>query len=461
MAALLLAATVLAAFAVWPGDDATTFDPRPNVIVVLTDDQPADTVGAMPWLGAQLALEGSGWIEFPTAVANTPLCCPSRASLLTGRYARRTGVLDNGDGHRFDESDTLATRLHDAGYRTGLVGKYLNRYPFGRLPYVPLGWDRFVAKGTSGRRSVYRDFPAIVQGSPVLVHRYATDWLAEHAVRFVRAAPASRPFFLLFAPSAPHPPWIAAPRHATAEVGPLGPEPPNVVGALRGAPPWVRALPAPSAAQRATWRVERVRSERTLLAVDEALRAIVVALGDRLDETVIVVLSDNGYSFGEHRWEGKVCPYEACVRIPLVVHSPWASEAPPPGAGVLSIVDITPTILGLADVAVPPELDGRSFASWIDPRIGAPAAPRPDRTFLEWAGDDVRIPAWRAVRTDELKLIRYEDGVEELYDLGGLLGPADPWETDNRIEDERYATLLLRLRAELDRVLPWPVPGPG
>ena len=138
------------------------------------------------------------------------------------------------------------------GYHTGLVGKYLNRYPFGRLPYVPAGWDRFVAKGTTDRRSVYRDFPAVVQGSPVLVRRYATDWLAEHAVRFVRAAPASRPFFLLFAPSAPHPPWTAAPRHAAAERRPVEPEPPNVVGALRGAPPWVRALPTPSAAQRAT-----------------------------------------------------------------------------------------------------------------------------------------------------------------------------------------------------------------
>ena len=454
-----MAGVVLAAVAVWPQDGAAP-DARPNVILVLTDDQPADALAAMPWLGAQLAREGSGWTAFPQAVANTPLCCPSRASLLTGRYARDTGVLDNADGDRFDESDTLATRLHDAGYHTGLVGKYLNRFPFGRLPYVPPGWDRFVAKGTSGRRSVYLDFPAIVQGSPVLVHRYATDWLAEHAVRFIRAAPASRPFFLLFAPSAPHPPWIAAPRHAAADVGPIGPEPPNVAGALRGAPPWVRSLPAPSAARRAAWRVDRTRSERTLLAVDEAVRAIVAALGDRLDETVIVVLSDNGFSFGEHRWEGKVCPYEACVRIPLVVHSPWTSQAPS-DPGALSIVDLAATILDLADADVPADADGRSFASWIDPRIPSPPAPRPDTAYLEWAGDDDDIPPWTAVRTPDLKLIRYEDGFEELYDLGGRLGPADPWETDNRIGDERYATLLFRLRAELDRVLPGPVPGPG
>ena len=98
--------------------------------------------------------------------------------------------------------------------------------------------------------------------------------------------------------------------------------PPNVAGALRGAPPWVRSLPEASAAQRTEWLQDQRRADETLLAVDEALHALVEALGDRLDDTYVFVLSDNGYSFGEHRWEGKKCPYEACVRIPLAVHSP-------------------------------------------------------------------------------------------------------------------------------------------
>src|SRR4029453_11273662 len=100
-------------------------------------------------------------------------------------------------------------------------------------------------------------------------------------------------------------------------------EPPSVVGAQRGAPPWVATRPLPSAAQRTAWIEDQRRADETLLAVDDALRRLVDALGPRIDRTVIFVLSDNGYSFGEHRWEGKRCPYDACVRIPLAIRSPW------------------------------------------------------------------------------------------------------------------------------------------
>jgi len=433
----------------WPVAEVRT-DRRPNVIVVLTDDQRADTLGAMPWLRKELARSDSGWASFPNAFANTPLCCPARASLLTGRYARHTGVLDNDDGARLDESSTLATWFHEAGYRTGLIGKYLNRYPFGRLPYVPPGWDRFVAKRNQSGETVYRDFRAVDQGSQVLVREYATDWLADKAVGFVRTAPSSRPFLLLFAPSAPHPPWIPAGRHEGTYGGLPVEEATSVAGALRGAPPWVRSRPEPSASQRAAWQDDRRRADETLLAVDEALHAIVDALGDRLEQTVILVLSDNGYSFGEHRWEGKRCPYDECVRIPLAVHSPWVDGgAFPP---VVSIVDLAPTILSVAGVASPGAFDGQRFAAWIEPRVTTLFEPRNEAVFLEWAGD-TQIPAWAAVRTAELKLIRYEDGVEELYDIGGRIGPSDPREMVNRVADPRYAGALARLRALLGRVL--------
>jgi len=447
--AALLALIGLGVAVVWPATDGST-DDRPNVIVVLTDDQAAGTFTAMPWLSAELARAGSGWTEFPNAFANTPLCCPARASLLTGLFSRHTGVLDNDDGDVFDESSTLATWLQESGYRTGLVGKYLNRFPFGRLPYVPPGWDRFLAKENQTGVTVYRDFHAIDQGSPVFVRRYATDWLADRAIGFVRTAPSTQPFFLLFAPSAPHPPWIPAPRHAGVYDDLSVEEPPTVVGTLHGAPPWVRALPVPSAARRTAWLADQRRAAETLLAVDEALRSIVAALGDRLDDTVIIVMSDNGYSFGEHRWEGKTCPYEACVRIPLAVYSPWTHAVVEDG--LVSMVDVAPTIMDLAGAAPPVPTDGTSFAPAIDPGSDLPSSDGSAEAFLEWAGDD-RIPAWTAVRTADFKLIRYADGFEELYDLGGRLGAADPWESTNRAADPRYAGVLARLRSLLGRVL--------
>ncbi len=445
--AVLAALAVLVSGLVWPAAEVRA-DHRPNVIVVLTDDQRWDGFDAMPWLRGMLKKPGSGWVYAPEAFANTPLCCPARASLLTGQYARHTGVLDNDDGGTLDESSTLATWLHGAGYRTGLVGKYLNTYPFGRLPYVPPGWDRFVAKRNQIGVTVYRDFHVVDQGSPVFVHSYATDWLREKAVEFVRTAPTTRPFFLLFAPSAPHPPWLPARRHEGTYTDLPVSEPPNVVGALRGAPPWVRSRPEPSAAQRVTWLDDQRRADETLLAVDEAMHAIVVALADRLDDTYIFVLSDNGYSFGEHGWEGKRCPYEACVRIPLAIHAPSTAPA---ALGVVSIVDLAPTISSLAHVAVPTSIDGTGFASSLEPRLGLMTRP-PEAVYLEWAGD-AEIPAWTAVRTSSFKLIRYEDGFEELYDIGGRIGSPDPWEMVNRVADQRYAGILARLRGLLGRHL--------
>ena len=444
--ATLVAALGLASSFAWPSVE-TPPDHRPNVLVVLTDDQGWDTLDAMPWLRAQIDRPGSGWASLPLAFATTPLCCPARASLLTGRYPRHTGVLRNEHGARFDESLTLATWLHDAGYHTGLVGKYLNGYPFGRLPYVPAGWDRSVAKPNQNNATVYRHFDVVDQGSPLHVSDgYATDWLAERAVGFIRTAPADQPFFLLFAPSAPHEPWTPAERHVGAAADLPLEEPPNVVGTLRGAPPWVRALPIPSAAQRAAWLDERRRERETLLAVDDAVHSIVATLGDRLEDTVIFFLSDHGYSFGEHRWAGKRCPYEACVRIPFVVHTPGV--AIDPREALVSTVDLAPTVLSLARIPQPAGIDGVDFADL----LGATDIPiRPaEAVFLEWAGGN-DVPAWEAVRTRDLKLIRYADGTEELYDLVGRLGPADPFETDNRVEDPAYAGALEEMRALLGR----------
>ena len=157
----------------------------------------------MPWLQSQIQDPNGHWLWFPNAFIQTPLCCPSRATILSGRYSRHTHVRTNDDGHRFDESQTIATWLHDAGYFTGLIGKYLNRYPFGRGPYIPPGWDRWVVKRNTAATTTYSNFGFVDQGVALQTSdapaTYATDLFADHAVDFLRTAPDDRPFFLYFA----------------------------------------------------------------------------------------------------------------------------------------------------------------------------------------------------------------------------------------------------------------------
>jgi arylsulfatase A-like enzyme len=424
-------------------------DPRWNVVVVVSDDQNAESLphrpAVMPLLQAAAADPGEHWVRFRNAFANTPMCCPARATLLTGRYAHEHGVLDNGLGLELDPATTVAAWLDRAGYETGLVGKYLNQYPFGRAPFVPLGWDRWWAKEQGGGGSVYLDYTLIEDGVPTAYgHRgtdYLTDVLADTAVGFLREVPARSPFLLWFAPTAPHPPWVPAPRHA-GRFADLPVEASPAVGErdVRDKPRWVRALPRIGPAVRAGLREAERRSYETLLALDDAVRTIVrelEALGE-LDRTVVVYVSDNGFSFGEHGWVGKACPYDACIRVPLLIRYPpvegRVEDAP------VSHLDLAPTIAALAGVEPTAPVSGRSLlplladgdATGLDPTV-----------FAEWAGD-ARIPGWRQVRTPRFAYIELDTGERELYDVR-----ADPFQLRNVVDDPDRAAVVDRLASAL------------
>ena len=272
-AAALIAASLSATPAPAPRGD------RPNIIVILTDDQSFDTLpshpAALPWLQAQIQDPDGSWLWFPNAFISTPLCCPSRATILSGLYSHHTHVRTNDDGERFDESDTLATWLQDAGYFTGLVGKYLNRYPFERGPYVPPGWDRWVAKRNSATTTTYYDYGFVDQGIPLQTAHgagtYATDLFADEAVDFLRIAPVEQPYFLYFATSAPHPPWTPPPRHAGAFAGVPVPIPASVNERnVSDKPAWVQALSPLESDDLSRLESERRRERNTLLGVDDA-----------------------------------------------------------------------------------------------------------------------------------------------------------------------------------------------
>jgi N-acetylglucosamine-6-sulfatase len=460
LAAIVVALLVCVA-AVAPRTEVS-YDRRPNVLLIITDDQPWDTLpvtvgpAAMPWLEARLDDPSDRWIRFTNAFVNVPLCCPSRASILTGRYARHTGVESNVDGADLEESSTLATWLDDAGYQTAFIGKYLNGYPWQRGPYVPAGWDRFLAKRNRDITTTYAEYPFVDQGVPLIAGSsegaYATTMLAGEAASFLRGASAGAPWFLVFAPSAPHEPWTPAAQDAGSfDDVPIAMPDERAMNDVDDAPEWVRGLPALDEATADDLEQERRRMLETLRGVDRAVASLVAQVRARgeMDDTLIIVISDNGFSFGEHRWVGKRCPYEACVRVPLVMHSPWA------GAGEIDTpvtnVDLAPTILDLAGLdAVGGRSDGLSLRPMLDDRvagvIGRPAV------LVEWAGDD-EVPAWRGVRTAALSYVEHADGTVELFDLVGTLGRPDPAELHNRADDPAYTNLRRTMATALAALL--------
>jgi len=432
----------------------------PNVILILSDDQTYDSLpsrpAAMPWLQSEIFRPDGHWLWFPQAYLSTPLCCPSRATILSGGYAHHTGVEGNGDGVNFDETDTLATRLDDAGYETALVGKYLNEYPWARGPYVPLGWDRWVGKRNTDKGTTYESYNLIDQGVPLFVGDYpggyATDRLGEYAVDFLRAQPTDRPYFLFFAPSAPHSPWIPARRDRGSFAGARVPMAPRrAMNSVRGAPPWVRDLQPIDdrfAVQLERWRR---RESETLLSLDDTVRQIVQEVRDRgeLRRTVFIFMTDNGWSFGQHRWVGKRCAYDPCIRTPLAIRSPWADAATLDQ--VISNVDIAPTIAELAGTTAP-LADGLSLAPLVLGETSEGATGARDGILIEWAGD-ADVPPWQGVRTADYSYIETKGGSVELYDVRGALSPPDPWQLHNHADDLRYTRVRAELAARLQALL--------
>jgi arylsulfatase A-like enzyme len=428
-------------------------DPRPNVLVVLTDDQTLDTLPsdppAMPWLQSQIEDPAGHWIWFPNAIVSTPLCCPSRATILTGRYDTQTGVRNNFQGQLLDDTNTLPVWLQRAGYTTGLVGKYLNNYPFGRASFVPPGWDRWFAKENANESTAYYDYDVDDQG---YVHHYgavadvyATDVLGEAANGFLRQAPADRPWFLYFAPNAPHGPWIPAPRYADVSAMPPPPMPsPEQMNDVRGKPAYVRVQPRRTQQDLDRYRQDDLRERAMLRSVDDALRAMVATIAARgeLDRTVIVFLTDNGYDFGLHRLDGKRYPYTPSLGVPFAIRAPWATAGSDPA--LVANVDVPATIADLAGVRPGLPQEGISLAPALR---GEPLASRPG-VWIDWGGDQ-SVPAWSGVRTDRYTYVRNADGTEELY-----RDADDPLQLNNLSGRAGMRQLLDRLRSLTDSLAP-------
>jgi arylsulfatase A-like enzyme len=427
---------------------------RPNVVVIMTDDQTVESVRVMANVRRLLAEQGT---TFANSFVSFSLCCPSRATFLTGQYNHNNGVMGNaapeGGYYKLDGTNTLPVWLQRAGYYTAHIGKYLNGYGTRNRTEVPPGWSEW--RG-SVDPTTYRFYGySLNEGGTLREYSsYQTDTYTDKALDVIRRrAPEAQPFFLSVAYLAPHSggprepgdPRMAtpapAPRHRNRFASEPLPAPPSFNEAdVSDKPVGIRnrrSIPPAQAAQIREMYQQRLES---LLAVDEGIERIVAqlqAVGE-LDETLIVFTSDNGFFHGEHRVpNGKVLHYEPSSRVPLILRGPGV----PRGrtlSQLVANVDLAPTIVDAARATPGRRLDGRSLL----PLLRDPGRSWGRDLLLVRGGAAAQV--FQAIRTPRYKYVEYGNGERELYDLA-----ADPHELQSRHGDAGLATLRAQLAARL------------
>jgi N-acetylglucosamine-6-sulfatase len=433
LASAALALLFISAITSRPPTEAQTTASQPNFVFILTDDMRKDDLKYMP---KTLNLIGSQGMTFENAFVSNSLCCPSRATIMRGQYAHNTGVWGNTDGpdsgwqgykNHGNEQDNIATRLHNAGYRTGLFGKYFNTYD---LSAVPLGWDDwFATQSGGGVFNFYVNDNGTKKYFPKSNSNYVTDVLSRETQSFIGdSVVAGKPFFAYVAPKQPHEPATPAPRHAHAFDGEKAPRLRSFnEGDVSDKPPSIKSLSLLSSTQIAQIDTLHERRVESLQSVDELVEAVVGKLRNEgvLDNTYVVFTSDNGFHQGEHRIKsGKEKPYEESIRMPLLIRGPGV-EPPPAGQPRLSTdkltlnTDFLPTFTDLAGVTTPEYVDGRSLR----PVLEGSATTWRTAILLE-----LRKTTYGIRTSDGRKYIEYGDGFKEYYDLN-----ADPYELRNLV----------------------------
>lgn len=448
VAAVVFIFTGIGAFNIFHGRSGNHADAltKPNIVLILTDDQTFESLSKMPYTNGR-----SDWIRFGNAFHNNPLCCPSRATILTGEYSHHTGVENNNQTANFKESSTVATWLKDAGYQNGLFGKYFNDYPFGKGYYVPAGWSRWASMNNGYYNYTLYDNLNGVENHGSAPEDYSTDVLANKTTDFINQA--TGPFFAYFAPYAPHSARTPAPRHANTFIGtPVTHSPNYNEGDVSDKPAYVKNTIKVKTAQ---VDEDRRKQYRSLLAVDEAVQNIFNTLEAKgvLDNTVVIYTTDNGYMYGEHRLGKKRCEYEECIKAPLLIRYPGQNARTI--SNLVSNVDLAPTIGAIAGATVPSGRDGRNlmelvqgtFTSWrtgiLIRNKGAPG------TILAGIDGDeeATTPTYWGIRTERYKYVELDTGEKELYDLS-----IDPYELSNKANKEAYRQIQASLVTQLNNL---------
>ncbi|HLU05088.1 MAG TPA: sulfatase [Woeseiaceae bacterium] len=449
LAILLLACSPVVALAQAPGS-------APNVILILSDDHRYDFMSfvesAPPWLQTpSMDRMAAGGVHLANTFVTTSLCSPSRASILTGQYAHRHRVVDNSSGIP-EGTVFFPQRLQEAGWRTAYIGKW----HMGEDRDDPRpGFDHWVSFQGQG---VYTDPVLNIDGRRREMNGYTTDILTQFALDWLNGVQGERtdaPFFLILAHKAVHAEFVPAERHAGRYRDVEIPYPetmPKTEANLRGQPRWVRE-------QRNSWHgVDYAyhgqfdfdtfyrRYAETTLALDESIGRVLdfVDQNGLREDTLVVYMSDNGFSLGEHGLIDKRHAYEESIRIPMIA---WGADFVPEGVTVTDMVrniDIEPTIMELAGLEPDRVVDGRSVL----PALRGEQMDSPGELLYEyyWEHAFPHTPTTFALRGERFKYIYYHGvwDTQELFDLGN-----DPRERHNLIDIPEYQDTVREMRTRL------------
>jgi arylsulfatase A-like enzyme len=392
---------------------------RPNILIIISDDQRAmDTMHVMPRTRRLLGERGTKFDQF---YATTPVCCPSRSTLLSGRYAHNHFVQNNLLAQNLDQNSTIEHYLQRSGYKTAIAGKFLNGWPvaYQRPPF----FDRWATThgGYYGKRFN-------VNGNVRKVHKYSVDFVREQAIKNLQHFEGAddQPWFMYLAPAPPHSPYIAEPRYNGSLVGEWAPSPAVTESDRTDKPLYVQESNVPIKRSREV----REKQLRTLRSLDDMVGSVVRAMEDLEEEedTLMIFLSDNGHIWGEHGLNAKRVPYTEAIQVPFFMRWDGHIAAGATDSRLGAMVDVMPTLLEAAGVPPSPEwpLDGRSLL----------APPGRDRLLIEhWTQPGKNVPTFASTRTGSYQYIEYYDAdglvvAREYYDLVN-----DPWQLDNLLGD--------------------------
>jgi len=406
-------------------------DQRPNIIIIVTDDQRFDTMEYMPNTQQLIFDEG---VTFSKGYITTPFCCPSRASILTGMYAHNHWVKVNENALNFT---TIFEDIYKNGYFTGLVGKYLNSWKGEARPE----FDYF-ASMWGGTLKSYYDPDLVVNGTWSKHSGYVTYIFRDYVLEFLDVASnQSRPFILLYAPNAPHAPYTPAEedKGLYQDLPPFRPANFDEVD-ISDKPLSVSERPRLSEEDIQNIENTRRRQILTLTSLDRTMPDIFNKLKEigELDNTIIFFISDNGKHWGEHRLDSKSTAYEESVKVPFAIRYPSLIPTPYVDDHLVANIDIAPTIYDLTGTTPSNKMDGTSLL----PLFTNPDAWTRDHILLEAWPDR---GAWTAIHTGDSIYVETVDDLSEFYDL-----TIDPYEMDNRINDPAYQDLIAQLKIYLE-----------